>query len=69
MQQVLELPEPLHVSPGLRHGMQVPAIPFALHVRPRYGQHSKLNGPISLQLAPCVRQQTLMKGLQYPLQH
>lgn len=34
MQQVLELPEPSHVSPGLRHGMQVPK-PVALHVRPR----------------------------------
>jgi hypothetical protein len=41
---------PLHDSPSLRHGMQVPFVP--LHVNPRLSQHSKLSEPILLHGAP-----------------
>ena len=66
MQQVVPSAFLLHVSPSLRHGMQVPFVP--LHVSPSLSQHSKWRYPILLHGAPCGRQHCLYE-LQWPLQH
>jgi hypothetical protein len=56
MQQVFPPLWLMHDSPRLRHGMQVP-VPLPLQVKPRYGQHWKLSGPILSHAAPWGRQQ------------
>jgi hypothetical protein len=66
MQHVLLEPEPVHVSPTLRHGTQVEP----LQVSPRYGQQSKLSGPRLSHGAFSGRQHMFLKAVwQYPLQH